>query len=91
MSTLDDNIFHLLAKFYLCLLTPAAGLGYISTETPSLSSSVLGLTAADTIGPPQYRYILELETKVHPKVRNHGEGHYWGLLLVESGYYRFHI
>ena len=26
-----------------------------------------------------------------PKVRNHGEGPYWGLLLVESGYYRFHI
>ena len=43
-------------KFYLCLLTPAAGLGYISTVTPSLSSSVLGLTAADTIGPPQYIY-----------------------------------
>ena len=34
---------------------------------------------------------LELETKVHPKVRNHGEGPYQGLLLVESGYYRFHI
>ena len=30
------------------------------------------------------------ETKVHPKVRNHGESPYWGLLLVESGYYRFH-
>ena len=29
--------------------------------------------------------------KVHPKVRNHGEGPYSGLLLVESGYYRFHI
>ena len=33
--------------------------------------------------------------KVHPKVRNHGEGPYQGpyqgLLLVESGYYRFHI
>ena len=29
--------------------------------------------------------------KVHPKVRNLGEGPYYGLLLVESGYYRFHI
>ena len=29
---------------------------------------------------------LELETKVHPKFRNHGEGPYWGLLLVESAY-----
>ena len=29
--------------------------------------------------------------KFHPKVRNHGEGPYSGLLLVESGYYRFHI
>ena len=29
--------------------------------------------------------------KFHPKVRNHGEGPYKGLLLVESGYYRFHI
>ena len=29
--------------------------------------------------------------KVHPKVRNHGEGPYQGLLLVESGYYRFHL
>ena len=22
--------------------------------------------------------LVELETKVHPKVRNHGEGPYWG-------------
>ena len=30
--------------------------------------------------------------KFHPKVRNHGEGPYQGLLLVESYYYyRFHI
>ena len=29
--------------------------------------------------------------KIHPKVRNHGEGSYSGLLLVESGYQRFHI
>ena len=36
-------------------------------------------------------WLLELEAKVHPKVRNHGEGPYLGLLLVESGYYRFHI
>ena len=34
---------------------------------------------------------VEFETKVHQKVRNHGEGPYQGLLLVESGYYRFHI
>ena len=32
---------------------------------------------------------VELETKVHPKVRNHGEGPYKGLLLVESGYYQY--
>ena len=30
--------------------------------------------------------LLELETKVNPKVRNHGEGPNWGLLLVESAY-----
>ena len=35
--------------------------------------------------------LVEIQTKVHPKVRNHGEGPYSGLLLVESGYYRFHI
>ena len=34
---------------------------------------------------------LELETKVHPRGRNHGEGPYQGLLIVESGYYHFHI
>ena len=34
---------------------------------------------------------VELEMKVHMKVRNHGEGPYQGLLLVESGYYRIHI
>ena len=34
---------------------------------------------------------LELETKVHPKVHNHGEGPYEDLLLVESGYYTFNI
>ena len=27
----------------------------------------------------------------YPKVRNHGEGPYQGLLLVERGYYLFHI
>ena len=36
-------------------------------------------------------YRVELQTKVHTKVRNHGEGPYLGLVLVESGYYRFHI
>ena len=34
---------------------------------------------------------VELQTEVHTKVCNHGEGPYWGLLLVESGFYRFHI
>ena len=34
---------------------------------------------------------LELETKVHTMVRNHGEVPYKSLLLVESRYYRFHI
>ena len=29
---------------------------------------------------------LKLETKVYMKVRNHGEGPYWGLLLVASAY-----
>ena len=33
----------------------------------------------------------ELATRVHPKVCNHGEGPFQGLLLVESSYYRFHI
>ena len=45
--------------------------------------------------PVLHRYtpllILELETKVHLKVCNHGEGPYKGLFLVESGYYRYHI
>ena len=36
-------------------------------------------------------YEVELQTKVHSKVRNHGEGLYYGILLVESGYYHFHI
>ena len=36
-------------------------------------------------------YLLKLQTKVNTKVRNHGEGPYQGLLLVESAYYRFHI
>ena len=31
-------------------------------------------------------YLLEFETKVHPKVRNQGEGPYYGLLLVESAF-----
>ena len=29
---------------------------------------------------------LELQTKVHPKICNHGEGPHWGILLVESAY-----
>ena len=47
----------------------------------SLKSSVVVLPVRSTA------FLGELETKVHPKVRKHGEG----LLLVESGYYRFHI
>ena len=31
--------------------------------------------------------VLELETKVYPKVRNHEEGPYSDRILVESGYY----
>ena len=35
--------------------------------------------------PEEFTYNqVELETKVHKKVRNHGEGPYQGLLLVES-------
>ena len=34
---------------------------------------------------------IELQTKDHTKVYNHGEGPYKGLLLAESSYYRFHI
>ena len=33
---------------------------------------------------------LELETKVHTKVRNHKEDPICGLLLVKSAYYHFH-
>ena len=36
-------------------------------------------------------WCLELQTKVHTKVRNHGDGPYLGLLLAESSYYHFHI
>ena len=35
--------------------------------------------------------LQKVASELHPKVRNHGEGPYQGLLLVESGYYRFHI
>ena len=43
------------------------------------SSEWLGTVTCNT-------YILELKTKVHTKDRNHGEGPYYGLLLVESVY-----
>ena len=35
--------------------------------------------------------LQKVPSEANPKVRNHGEGPYSGLLLVESGYYRFHI
>ena len=35
--------------------------------------------------------LQKVPSEANPKVRNHGEGPYYGLLLVESGYYRFHI
>ena len=35
--------------------------------------------------------LQNVASELHPKVRNHGEGPYQGLLLVESGYYGFHI
>ena len=42
--------------------------------------------------PHEWRLVLQKVTsEANPKVRNHGEGPYQGLLLVESGYYRFHI
>ena len=31
-------------------------------------------------------FTVELQTKVHTKVRKYREGPYWGLLLVESAY-----
>ena len=34
---------------------------------------------------------ISASKKVHPKDRNHGEGPYYGLLLVESAYKHFHI
>ena len=34
---------------------------------------------------------LVLQTDPSVKLYNHGEGPYYGLLVVESGYYRFHI
>ena len=36
-------------------------------------------------------YKVELQTKVHTKVRNHEEGPYLDLLLVESAYKCFYI
>ena len=38
-----------------------------------------------------YVVLQKVPSELHPKVRSHGEGPYQGLLLVESGYYRFHI
>ena len=35
----------------------------------------------------RWMWTADLETEVHTKVRNHGDGSYYGLLLVESGYY----
>ena len=35
--------------------------------------------------------LQKVPSKANPKVCNHGEGPSRGLLLVESGYYRFHI
>ena len=35
--------------------------------------------------------LQKVPSEANPKVRNHGEGPYKSLLLVESGYYRFHI
>ena len=48
---------------------------------------VLGVSEAAT----ERAWCLELQTKVHTNVRNHGDGPYLGLLLVESSYYHFHI
>ena len=35
---------------------------------------------------PHRNWGVDLETKVHPKVLNHGEGPYYGFLLVKNGY-----
>ena len=47
--------------------------------------------ASRWLSPGEVRGLVEIQTKVHPKVRNHRESPYSVLLLVESGYYRFHI
>ena len=49
----------------------------------------VGLLGRGILIPPagdRAELTLELETKVHTKVRNHREGPFYGLLLVESAY-----
>ena len=68
------------------------GGGAAAMVTEEVVQRTLGMFAGPGLsvqsGEVMQTCVLELETKVHTKVRNHGEGPYEGLLLVESAYQR---
>ena len=68
----------------LCLSEPV--LSHLVTTPLNRTSPPLSFLHAASS-----RRYLELETKVQTKVRKQGEGSYKSLLLVESGYYHYHI
>ena len=78
-----------------CLVAPA-----LAAAAPAAVATNVLLTVSLTL--PLWTTVTCQETarspgglqclkKFHPKVRNHGDGPYYGHLLVESGYYCFHI
>ena len=72
----------LILSLTTCLLHVEAAPDVAAWDLWPLVTPVLGSISAEC-------YEVELETKVHAKVCNHGEGSFYG--LVESGYYHFHI
>ena len=48
--------------------------------------SVCGLFSIILLWVGTVLVLQKVASELHPKVRNHGEGPYYGLLLVESGY-----
>ena len=53
-----------------------------------LQQKEVGTVSGRVVTIVYYVVLQKVPSELHPKVRNHGEGPY---LLVESGYYRFHI
>ena len=88
-----ELVLYLSSKVYSDTRNPfcVSGALRIKRMLPSLTLLQCDCIATDRYTYRVSRWVTSASNEGYPKVCNHGEGPYKGLLLVESGYYRFHI